>query len=250
MENVKLISNYITDSSYLVVSVGSDTNYPSSRLNDGDANDLWMKTQFSTPFGITITLPASKSIDFLALMRHNLRGINLNWRIGGVQQYNGAIPGVSGNSYDTSYFVLSSPVSGTSILLTFGNKSDPAIAEVILGLRRFDKHPNFPGPVPSVAPNMDVSYSRSGHRWAIKKGDEKWRAEYNFTFNETDKTDFDAFLSDTDYGVKPFWIQDHEGTYRWVEAAVPIQTPYVIPGSTAYAIEAHYSMDLNLTEVL
>lgn len=249
MENVKLISNYITSSSYIVSSVGEDTNYPVSRVCDGDANDLWMKTQSSASFGITVTLPTSKSIDFLAIMRHNLRGVNLNWRIGGTSRYTGAVPGVSGNAYDTSYFVLGTSYASTSIQLTFGNKADPQIAEIVVGLRRFNKHPNFPGPVPSIEPNAEVVYTRSGHRWALKKGEEKWNVEYAFTFDENDKADFDAFMSDVEYGLRPFWIQDHEGTYRWVEVVVPIQTPHVIPGSASYGIYAYYSMDMKLIEV-
>lgn len=252
MESIKLISNNVSGSDYLVSSIGADADYPVSRLSDADAEDLWMKTQTSAPFGITASLPSPTDIDFLALMRHNLRGVNLNWSIGGASQYNGTIPGTAGSPFDTTYFVLDEAQESSSVQMTFGSKSTPKMAEVVLGkTRSFACVPDFPGPTISYTPNMDVSYSRSGHRWVLWKGNAKWSAEYHFTFSSSggQKADFEAFLSEIEYGVKAFWIQDHEGVYRWVEVAVPIQTSYLIPGNTSRGISSYHSTTLKLTEV-
>jgi hypothetical protein len=247
MENVKLISNVITDSSYLSVSIGADTDYPEARLCDGDRYDLWQKTGTQT-FGISITLPSSRPMDFLALCRHNLENENLQWRIGGSTVYNGVITG-TGGAYSTTIFALGSSHTDNDATLTFSSSTNPAIAEIFLGYRGFDKHPNFPGPVPFVTPTAEVSYSRSGHRWVCKKGDEKWSIDYKFTLDDTDMSFFQQFLIDIDYGVRPFYIQDHEGLFRHVEAALPIKTPYVIPGDTSIGISPYYSLDLSVQEV-
>jgi len=237
MENIKLVTNNILRDATISFTYGSpSTAYPASRLYDGDRNDLWMRTQGgAAPWTIALSnFGTGVPIDFFAISRHNLASETVTISDGsGHQLYSSSIP-------DSSEFVASwsTPLMygdeyPTSYQLTFTPKSDPYIAELTLGTKVFDVHPDFPGPVPTREPNQDIRYTRSGHRWGLKRGESKWAYEYKFTMGSTKMDVFKQCLVDTDDGLLPFYMYDHDGTLRYVELLGPASFPYVIPGGTS-----------------
>jgi len=196
-------------------------------------------------------LATSKTVDFFAIDRHNFGGetINLQYYDSGWQ----SAENFSGLSDDVSYqWELGTARTSNRFLITISSLSNPYCAEITLGQKVFDVHPNFPGPVPRKIPNQDVRYTRSGHRWGLMKGDSKWSFDYKFTLGPTKMAVLKQCLTDIDDGLRPFYMYDHDGDCRFVEMAMPVEMPYVIPGGTSPGGEvndAYQDVEFTVQEV-
>lgn len=227
------------------------SDYPISRLYDGDRNDLW-KAQGTGVCVIDIDLSSQETVDFFAVDRQNFAGKTLTLRydpgtgMEDIQNFTGLTNGVS------YQWILGSSYTADSFQIQISYMEDPQAAEFTLAQRTFNVHPDFPGPNPSIDPNHDISYSRSGHRWGVKFGEEKNVFSYKFTISDTQMTAFLQNYEATDYGLRPFYMYDHDGTCRFVEFLNPPEWKYEIPGGTTpggMSIDPYYQLSFTVREV-
>lgn len=226
-----------------VTVTGADANNPKERLYDRDRNDLWVYTATGA-ITFDVDIGSNTTIDLLVIDGHNFDGETIEWERYDSGSWTDIVSSwvQSGNGQIVK--VASSPVTDTRFRVTVTSMTDPECAEITMSERKLNISPNW-NMSPGYSRNQAINYSRTGHRWALKLGEEKWQARYSLTLNEADSelTEWLTCLADIDYGLHAFYVYDYEDILRFVELQMPVTQPF------AFKNDDFYALDITLTEV-
>ena len=221
---LKLITGNVLETGTVTVT-GEDTDYPKERLWDRDANAPWKYTTSAA----TLTIEAAQAsnpapVDILIVEGHNFSGKLMAWRHSddGLSWTDAADPW-SQDGPERIVKRIASPVTASYWRLVVADIESPEAAEVVMGLRALGKPCRWPGPgQEGREPNVIEHFSKPGHRWASKRGEERWFADYDLqALTGSERATLEECLEEIDH-VGNFYIYDHEGTLRHVQLVSPV----------------------------
>ena len=253
MAKVTLYTRNILETGTVTVTGTADTGYPESRLYDRSIDFYWKDTATTGyDFVVIQSSVAKKTIDFLAIERHNFSGKFAFWqsRTSGSTAWvdattrwaqgnnNQIVKALSTVATKMSWrFRVASSSSGIA-----GTIANPKCSEIYMSAG--SSFAIMAGPAPSAEELDNVQWNKTvgGLERATKYGDRRRVRNYTLMLTTAELDAFRASMADTTGYSRPFYVKDHAGAYIFSRLASPPVEEY---GDKTYT-----NVNLKLIEVL
>lgn len=240
MAKITLYTDNILEDATVSVTGDADSGYPESRLYDREISLYWKKTG-TGQVDFTATGATGKSVDFLAIDKHNFSGKTLQWQHSTdnfVLDINDAVVDfVAGSGQIVK--TLATPLTNKDWRVTVSGVTNPRCSEIFMsgGLQlrvRFDDNPRA-----SDKANVTWQDTIGGIERSTKKGLKRKVRQYAILLDEntSEITNFRAAMVDLDDYSKPFYIKDHEGNYWLCRLTDPPEETFLSEGTVLMTIE-------------
>ena len=232
MASVTLYTKNILETGTVSVTGTADSGYPEARLHDRSIDFYWKDTATAGyNFQVVQSSAAQKTVDFLAIERHNFNGKFAFWqsRTSGVAAWIDATTrwAQSGNAQITKElsttvtkmswrFRVASSSSGVA-----GTIANPKCSEIFMSAG--SSFAIMAGPAPSAEEISNVQWNKTvgGLERATKFGDERRVRNYTLRLTTGELDTFRTNMEDTSGYSKPFYIKDHAGDFIFSRLAEP-----------------------------
>lgn len=248
MAKVTLYTKNLLESGTVTVTGTADTGYPESRLYDRSIDFYWKDTASTTPYYFTVVQSSAdqKSVDFLAIERHNFNGKTLRWQsdTGSTAWANATSAWVQGDN-NQIVKTLSSAISKLKWRFSVATSSgitNPKASEIFMSAGSSFAVMASPSPSAWELDNVQWNRTIGGLERATKFGDERRVRNYTLFMSTSELDTFRTAMVDTSGYSKPFYLKDHKGEYifsRLME--VPVES---------YDDKTYTHVELKTVEVL
>lgn len=228
--DIKLYTYNILETGTVTVSGTPDTGFPESRLYDRSTSLYWKDTiteakEFVIDQGVT----GNKSVDFLAIDKHNFNGIDIQWQWSNdnfATDINDAVTDWTQGDNLQIIKTLDTALTKRYWRVTLSNIANPKCGEIFMGCSNTFDVIADPPPILKYTDNILWNKTIGGIERSTKFGDKRRIREYTFLLNSTNLTLFRSSMDDIDNYSKPFYIKDTNDTYwmcRFTD--IPIENP-------------------------
>lgn len=248
MAKVTLYTKNIFESGTVTVTGTADTGYPESRLHDRSIDFYWKDTASTTPYYFTVVQPstAQKSVDFLAIERHNFSGKELRWQSDtGSTAWPDATTNWTQGDNNQIIKELSTTVTKLKWRVTVATSSgitNPKCSEIYMSAGSSFAIMAQPSPSADELANVQWNKTIGGLERSTKFGDERRVRNYTLFLSTAELNTFRSNMADTSGYSKPFYIKDHKGEYFLARLSGP--------PTEQYDDKTYTRIGLNLIEVL
>ena len=238
MAKVTLYTKNILETGTVTVTGVPDTGYPEARLHDLSIDFYWKDTATAGFDFITVqSSVAQKSVDFLAIARHNFTGNFGLWqsRTSGSTAWVNATTAWAQGDNNQIVKILSTTVTRMSWRFRVASSSsgvagtiaNPKCSEIYMSAG--SSFAIMAGPAPSAEELDNVQWNRTvgGLERATKFGDRRRVRNYTLLLTTGELDTFRTNMADTSGYSKPFYIKDHAGAYIFSRLAEPPVEDYV-----------------------
>jgi len=247
MAKVTLYTRNILETGTVTVTGTADTGYPESRLYDRSIDFYWKDTN-TTSYTIQViqSSSAQKSIDFLAIERHNFNGKRLRWQSDtGSTAWADATTHWAQSGNGQIVKTLSTTITKLKWRFSVATSSgiaNPKASEVYMSAG--SSFAIMAGPAPSAEELDNVQWNKTvgGLERATKFGDRRRVRNYTLMLTTAELDTFRTAIADTSGYSKPFYIKDHRGSYIFSRLAEP--------PIEEYGDKTHTNINLRTIEVL
>ena len=232
MAKVTLYTKNILETGTVTVTGVPDTGYPESRLYDRSIDFYWKDTATAGYDFITVQSSiAQKSVDFLAIERHNFTGNFGLWQ----SRTSGSTAWVDATTVwaqgDNNQIVKELSTTVTRMSWRFrvassssgvlGTIANPKCSEIYMSAG--SSFAIMAGPAPSAEELDNVQWNKTvgGLERATKFGDRRRVRNYTLMLTTGELDTFRTNMADTSGYSKPFYIKDHAGAYIFSRLAGP-----------------------------
>ena len=232
MAKVTLYTRNILETGTVTVTGTADTGYPESRLYDRSIDFYWKDTASTTPYYFTVVQSSAdqKSVDFLAIERHNFSGKELRW-----QSDTGSTAWADATTHwnqgDNNQIIkeLSTTVTKLKWRVTVATSSgitNPKASEIYMS--SWSSFAVMASPAPSADTFDNVQWNKTigGLERATKFGDERRVRNYTLFLTTGELDTFRSRMEDTSGYSKPFYIKDHKNEYFLARLSGPPTEQY------------------------
>lgn len=215
--------------------VAANTSNPASRLFDWTSSFAWIKTA-SGDITINIDQGASniQDVDTLWVANHNFNGLDLVWEYSTDDiAYTDAVVWTQG---DTNNIVKTISATQTKRYwqLTISGATNPQAGEVLMSDAKSFKVLLTPSATHIPESNISWTQSIGGQAFGVKLATQKKNYSYDLRLTDSDITNMNTVITNTNDFLEPTLIKDKDGVYVLTRFVAP-------PGYT--------SVDINVTDV-